>query len=108
VLRYGYGYDFRGILVSIAVAIPLIHVALALLYMGIVLAGALSNSAWSTMGDIMVLAVNSSSTEHLRNTCAGVDKKETWGLVTRVRETSEEQLELILEGDDRDGGDMRE
>ena len=104
VLRYGYGYGFRGILIYIAVAVLLVHVALAQTHMGLVLSGGSFSSAWSTMGEMLVLTVNSSSTEHLRNTCAGVGQRQTWGLITKVRETSDHRVELVFEEDEREDG----
>jgi hypothetical protein len=95
-MQYGYGYSFRRILIYIAITVLLIHVLLALTHMGTVLVGGLSSRAWSTMGEMMVLAVNSSSTEQLRNTCASVSSMETWGFVTHVRETSDKRLELVF------------
>lgn len=98
----------EGILIYIAVAVLLIHVALALAHVAIVVASGRSRDAWSTMGEMMVLTASSSAAEQLRNACAGVSKKETWGLVIRVRETSDEHLELVFEENEKGGGQYRE
>jgi hypothetical protein len=108
VLRYEYGYGFRGILIYIAVAVLLIHVVLVLAHMGFVLAGGSSSSVWSSVGEMMVLMINSSRTEQLRNTCAGISKKETWGLVARVRQTSDTHLELVFEENKKECGRLLE
>lgn len=104
VLQYGYGYGLRGIVTYLAVAVLLIHVTLAIIHMGILLAEGLTIRPWSSMGEMMVLSFNSSSAEQLRNTGAGISRKATWGLVTKVRETSDSRLQLVLEENDDQAG----
>lgn len=58
VLQYGYGYGLGGIVIYLAVAVLLIHVTLAIIHMGILLAGGLTIRAWSSMGEMMVLSFN--------------------------------------------------
>jgi hypothetical protein len=108
VLRYGYGYGFRGILIYVAVAVLLIHGLLALIHMGFLLAGGLSSSAWGTMGEMMALMANSSGTEQLRNTCAGISRKETWGIIVKVIETAGDHLELFFEEGENDSKQPQE
>ena len=101
--RYGYGYGFKGITVYIAIAVLLIHVLFVLIYTAFVCCKGISSGAWSSIGEMLVLAMNSSPTTKLQNTCAGVAEAETWGLVAKVRERNESHLELIVE----EGGSKR-
>lgn len=99
--RYGYGYGFRGVTIYIAVTVLLIHTLLVLIYMVFVCCTGISSGAWSNIGEMLVLAMNSTPTRKLRNTCAGVAEAETWGLVATVREHDGNHLELVMENDGR-------
>lgn len=102
ILRFGYGYGFRGILIYVAVAVLLTHVLLALIHMGVVLASGVSSNIWATVGELLLLAANSSPSDRLKNTSAGVNKKQTWAVITKVRETWDERLELVFEDENDD------
>jgi hypothetical protein len=107
VYQYGYGYPFRGITIYIAVAILLLHVLIALIHMSIVVYGGWSSDAWAKMDELVLLALHSTP-GRLRNTYAGVSKASTWGKRIKVRETIDDHLELVLDGEpmskERDNG----
>lgn len=102
--RYGYGYGFKGITIYIATTVLLLYAVLAVIHMGIVMTSGISSSTWGTVGEMLVLAINSSNSAQLQNTCAGVRSSTTWGLVANIRETADQHLELVLAGDERSGG----
>ncbi len=110
VWRYGYGFGFPsggngGITLYLATAVLLLHALLALVHMAILLSSGRSSSAWGSVGEMLVLALNSRGSARLQNTCAGVGESKTWGMKVQIRETTEEHLELVLEGDGEGGSD---
>ena len=102
ILHFGYGYGFRGILIYIAVAVLLTHVLLAFIHMAVMLASGVSSSTWATVGELLLLAANSSPTDKLKNTSAGVNKRQTWAIITKVRETWDGRLELVFQEENDD------
>jgi hypothetical protein len=109
VSEFGYGYNMSGITIRIAAAILLLHVLVAVIHVSIVLRDGRTSFSWSTMTEMIVLAMNSMPTERLRNTCAGVWELGTWKEIVKVRERKAEHLELVFDGgldDDEEIGDL--
>jgi hypothetical protein len=96
ILRYGYGYGFRGVTIYIATVALLLHVLVALIHIGVVMTKGMSSSSWGSVGEMIVLAVNSQPTEKLQKTCAEVDETATWGFIVKVREPRKIISELFL------------
>jgi hypothetical protein len=98
IYQYGYGYGMQGSRgIYVATAILLIYVLVALIHIAIVIIGGWSSDAWSTPGDVIALAVNSSPTKLLQNTCAGIGDSNIWTHIVSVEETSEAHLEIMFE-----------
>ena len=69
---YGYGYDIRDTTTQLAVAVMVTYCIIAfahIIYLG---AFGISSMAWDSTAEMMALAMNSSPTKHLQNTCAGI------------------------------------
>lgn len=97
--HYSYGYDFDGITIVLAWVVLLIH-ALLVVIQAVVLVvhrGWIS-SAWARVGDVVTLAMNSTPTELLKNTGAGVSASKAPRINdASVRQvTGEERVELLL------------
>ena len=60
-----------------------------------------SSSAWDSVAELVALARNSSPTEALQNTCAGIIGTRGFRSIVRIRETTEGHLELLF-GDEGD------
>ena len=102
--RYGYGYGMNTITKKFAAAVLLLQAVIAL---ATVVALALSkriSSSWSSVGELLALAINSNPTPRLQNTGAGVSRLDTWKEQVMVRVADGRQLQLIFEGD----GKLRE
>jgi hypothetical protein len=54
------------------------------------------------IGGLVVLAMNSRPDEKLMNMSAGIKLKQSWQEIVKIREVSEENLELLVAGE-RDG-----
>lgn len=55
-----------------------------------------SSTAWDSVAELVALAMNSSPTEALQNTCAGIVGKKGFQTHVRVMKTSEKHLELVF------------
>ncbi|KAI1615976.1 hypothetical protein EDD37DRAFT_646177 [Exophiala viscosa] len=105
--RYGYGYRWQGSTTAkFGIVVLLIHLALAvvhtifILYKVIVMREGLVSS-WTTIAELLTLAMNSSPSSRLQNTCAGVEKAKTWRQVVAVRETYPGHLEMVVGPSDK-------
>jgi hypothetical protein len=61
-----------------------------------------TSSSWSSVGELVTLAINSNPTPRLQNTGAGVSRLDTWKEKVAVRVTDGERLQMIFEGDGND------
>lgn len=55
-----------------------------------------SSSAWDSVAELVALAMNSSPTESLQNTCAGIVGRKAYQTQVRVLKTSDKHLELVF------------
>ena len=69
-------------------------IALAhIIYSGIT---GLSSTAWDSIGEVIALAMNSSPSAHLQNTCAGIIGTKAYKTNVRVVATKGDHLELVF------------
>ncbi|TGO09036.1 hypothetical protein BTUL_0182g00240 [Botrytis tulipae] len=98
--RYGYSYSLRGITRWLALSILLLHTFLALAHTVIITRMGWTSKVLKSLCEILVLAINSSPSAVLDNTCAGIDRLDTYKQIVKVRETSFEHLGLVMNGDE--------
>ncbi|KAJ9639756.1 uncharacterized protein PV06_10843 [Exophiala oligosperma] len=100
--RYGYGYRYQGSgTAQFGIVILLIHVALAAMHTAFILYKVLVAreglvGSWTTVAELLTLALNSSPSSRLQNTCAGVSAAKTWREEISVREISNGHLGLVV------------
>ncbi|KAK5455005.1 hypothetical protein LTS15_005725 [Exophiala xenobiotica] len=105
--RYGYGYRWEGSTTAqFGIIILLVHVTLAIMHSAFIMYKVLVVrdglvSSWTTMAEFLALAMNSSPSPRLQNTCAGVNTASTWRQEISVRETYRGHLELVVGADDK-------
>lgn len=56
----------------------------------------ISSTAWDSAAEMIVLAMNSSSTDILQNTCAGIIGKKIFETPVRILVTDKQHLELVF------------
>ena len=100
--------------IKLASTVLAIYVVLACGHMVFVTAGKRVYKGYSNVGDVVNLAWVSTSTDELKNTSAGAEKRRTWGQMVRVREVqvaAEQRLHLRLgdieDNDERERGRPR-
>lgn len=99
IYRRGYSYGIRSSTKKLALGVLLSHVLLALGFMIYLCFVGWTTSAWSTVGELVALALKSRGTEQFLSTDAGIAKSETWAQNVRIREIGSEGLEMRF-GDD--------
>src|ERR1700744_4031345 len=105
--RYGYGYSWKGSkTVQFGIIVLLIHLLIAashsiFIFYKVVIQREGLVSSWSTVADLIALAMNSSPSPRLQDTCAGVEAAKTWRQVVTVRETYPGHLELVVGPDEK-------
>lgn len=100
--RYGYGYRWEGSkTVQFGIVVLLIHLVIAVVhsayvfYQLVILEEGMVSS-WTTVSELVALAINSTPSTRLQDTCAGVEAAKTWRQVVTVRERTPGHLELVV------------
>jgi hypothetical protein len=96
--RQGWSYSLTGVTIKLALGVLLLHLAIAVIHTVIVVGSreAWSTKSWRTMGELLVLAVNSDRSDKLQNTCAGIESSSTWRKKLKIREIEEGHLGLVV------------
>jgi hypothetical protein len=99
--HYGYGYSATTITAKVAIAVLLLHSALAIGHTIVVCfpKKVWTCDSWGTIGGLVVLAMNSRPDERLMNMSAGIKLKRSWQEIVKIREVGEENLELLVAGE---------
>lgn len=92
--RYGYSWGFRGTPMLLAATVLLAQALMALVHTGVTVYGGWTSDSWGTMGEMLVLALNSAPPEHSRE-CASAGSK-VWGKIVRVKEGTNTPPELMV------------
>jgi hypothetical protein len=105
--RYGYGYSWSGSnTVQFGIVILLIHMAVVFAHIGFIVYKLVFQReglviSWGTVSELVALALNSSPSPRLQDTCAGVEAAKTWRQVVTIRETYPGHLEMVVGADDK-------
>ncbi|KAK0657755.1 hypothetical protein B0T16DRAFT_402498 [Cercophora newfieldiana] len=92
-----YEYNFDSTTTKLAWAVLLTHVLLVLIHFVVTCVhGNWHSSAWSQLGDLLALAMNTRPTELLRNTGVAVKDWDTWRLTAYVRVSDGDSIGLEL------------
>lgn len=93
---YGWGYTARETKTKLAITVIFTYHVLVLGHLIYSTICGVSSTAWDSVAELVALAMNSSPTETLQNTCAGIVGKTAYETHVRVLETSEKHLELVF------------
>lgn len=107
VQRFGYGYSWnQSPTVRFGITVLLVYAALATGFILYVLHRTLirrewTSGSWGNMGELLALAVNSTPSRRIQNTCAGITRRPTWRQIVSIRESHNTQhLELVFREDE--------
>ncbi|KAL8993774.1 MAG: hypothetical protein Q9169_006094 [Polycauliona sp. 2 TL-2023] len=99
VARYGYSWSFEGRLVKAAVAVLVMQALIGLAHICYIISGGLTIPSWSTMGEMLILAIDSSPSARLQTAALTPKGRYTlWSETVQIRKTKEKKLELVLDG----------
>lgn len=95
-LVYGWQYSAREITTKLAIAVMLTYCILVVAHLIYSAISGVSSTAWVSVSELVALAMNSSPTEALQNTCAGIVGRKAYETHVKVLRTSEKHLELVF------------
>lgn len=98
---FGWQYTARETTTKLAIAVMLAYCALAFAHLIYSAISGVSSTACDSVGELVALAINTSPTETMQNTCAGIVGKTAFQTRVRVMQTSGKHLEMVF-GDDQD------
>lgn len=109
--RAGYGYDSSGLPVRLSLAVLLAYCFIATSNLIYSLLTGRVGSSWDSIGDLLMLALNSRRPQRLSGTSAGADILSTYREPVAIRANGSDTIELLFtkgrDGDDdadADGG----
>jgi hypothetical protein len=100
---YGYAWSRRGSDQKAFLAIIFVYTLLAFAHVSYLLLTGWTSTSWNTAPEIITLAMNSSPTEHLRNTGAGIDTVKPFQQNVKIR-CRDKRLQYVF-GDTSEGSD---
>jgi hypothetical protein len=96
--RNGYGWGLKDFTSKLASSILLLQAFIGLMYVAVLWWSKWRCNSWRTMGELLVLAINSQPTYKLAGTSAGVQKTTTWKQILYIREAHGGHLEIVMDG----------
>ena len=101
IYQYGYGYGLTNTTSKIAAGVLIIYGVIAMIAIVSIVVRNCNSDSWSSLGELLILAMNSPPTEVLRNTGAGVGRLNTWKEIVKVRVTEEDKIQMVFESDEK-------
>ena len=98
----GFAYNTRGAIPKVAICVLLAYCIFALAHVVYAGISGISSTCWDSIGEVTALAVNSTPTALLRNTCAGITELSIFKTPVRVlafrdnEHSDGEHLELVF------------
>ena len=93
---YGWLYTASQTTTKLAIAVMLAYCALVLGHVIYSIVSGVSSTAWDSTAEFVALTMNSSPTEILQNTCAGIIGSTALKTPVRVLATTQGHLELVF------------
>ena len=93
---YGWLYSARGTTTILSITVMLLYCALVLGHIIYSAISGISSTAWDSTAEFVALAMNSSPTKILQNTCAGIVGRRALQTPVRVLATTPGHLELVF------------
>ena len=93
---FGWSYTADGTTTKLSLVVMFTYCILVLAHIIYSAISGVSSTAWDSVAELVALAMNSSPTEILENTCAGIVGRKVYQAHVRVLKTSEKHLELVF------------
>ncbi|KAH6876193.1 hypothetical protein BKA58DRAFT_438141 [Alternaria rosae] len=98
--RLGYGYEMSSTPTRLSLAVVMAYCMFAVGYITYMLSSGHTSTAWSSATEIIVLAMQSKRSEHLRHVSAGINSIETYQEPVGIRVNDHNHLELVFKHDE--------
>ncbi|CAG5150742.1 uncharacterized protein ALTATR162_LOCUS2760 [Alternaria atra] len=95
--RLGYGYETSSISTRLSLIVIMAYCMVAVGYITYLLSSGHASTAWCSATEIIVLALQSKRSEHLRHVSAGINSIETYQEPVGIRVSDRNHLELVFE-----------
>ena len=93
---FGWTYTARETTIKLAICVMLVYCILVTAHIVYSVFSGVSSTAWDSGAEMIVLAMNSSTTEILQNTCAGIVGKKVFETPVKILATEWQHLELVF------------
>ncbi|KAF7445689.1 hypothetical protein A1F99_106750 [Pyrenophora tritici-repentis] len=97
--RLGYGYETSSTSTRLSLIVIMAYCIFAVGYITYMLSSGHTSTAWNSATEIIVLALQSKRSEHLRHVSAGINSIETYQEPVGIRVSDRNDLELVFERD---------
>jgi hypothetical protein len=101
VQKPGYGYNSEDKTVKLSMAVITLYSLIAIIYLGITCISGRTSASWDSVGELLMLGLNSRPPTFLGRTSAGVSTLNTYRQHVRVMVNEDDGLELVFD-EDRD------
>ena len=93
---YGWLYSARGTTIILSITVMFAYCVLVFGHVIYSAISGVSSTAWDSTAELVALAMNSSPTEILQNTCAGIIGRKALKTPVRILATTPGHLELVF------------
>ena len=97
--KAGYGYNADSTTVQLSMAILGLYSLIAIAYLGITCVSGQTSRSWDSVGELLMLGLNSKRPSFLGRTSAGVERLNTYRQQVFVLVNEDDGLELVFEKD---------
>jgi hypothetical protein len=97
--RLGYGYETSSVSARLSLTVIMAYCIFAVGHITYMISSGHTSTAWSSATEIIVLAMQSKRSEHLRHVSAGVNCLATYQEPVGIRVNDRDHLELVFEHD---------
>jgi hypothetical protein len=95
-VAHGYGYCTSSTSVRLSLIVITTYCIVTVAYITYMLASGHTSTAWHSATELIVLALQSKPTEHLRHTSVGINSMQTYREAIGIRVNNDKRLELVL------------
>jgi hypothetical protein len=97
--RILYSYRIDSISVILSIIVLLIYSAIAVIYLIHTLITGETSSSWDTVSELFMLAINTRTPSHIKNTSAGISTLATMKEPVSIKVNKTGSLEMVFEND---------
>jgi hypothetical protein len=98
----GYGYNHESTTVQLSMAVLTLYSVISIAYLGITSISGRTSGSWDSIGELLMLGLNSKRPTFLGRTSAGVETLNTYRQQVCILVNEDDGLELVVDDDPDD------